>query len=222
MKSKIIFVLTIFMTVSGCQSIKQTDGLALVVTPIELQIPSENGEDLLAAQQYERMSLYDYLKSKSFKVNIISNDPLIYEIPDQQELLEELAKMLKTIRVAVNVSSMNIMNSKVTRTSDGGPYRRKGVLINKDFEIVKIDDVPGEFKKFYDPKHPDADSEGYVFYPNVNEVEEQVQIMNMQQLENAIIKIMGKINRGIVALSTPGYYEISKSQKKWEPAPGGK
>lgn len=76
MESKLIFVFTIFLAVSGCQSIKKTDGFALVVTPVELQIASEGGEDLLAAQQYERMSLYDFLKNKGFKVNIISKDPL--------------------------------------------------------------------------------------------------------------------------------------------------
>ncbi|MBN1905132.1 MAG: hypothetical protein JW927_08550 [Deltaproteobacteria bacterium] len=211
MKSKIIFVLTIFMTVSGCQSIKQADGLALVVTPVELQIPSENGEDLLAAQQYEHMSLYDYLKSKSFKVNIISNDPLIYEIPDQKGLLEELAKMLKTIRVAINVYVMNMAKLKTTITSDGRPYRRKWVLINKDFEIAKMIDVPTEFRKVYDPKHPDADSKGYVHYPNVNEVEEQVQIMNMQQLEDAIINIIEKLNNNAVAQGTPDHYKLYRS-----------
>lgn len=213
MRLRFIFITIILLAVSGCQSIKKTDGLALVVTPIELQVPSEKGDDLLAVQQYERMSLYDYLKNKSFKVNIISKDPLIYEIPGQKGLMEELAKMLQTIRVTINVYSMNIMNSKTTKTSDGGPYRRKMVLINKDFEIVKIDSVPGEFKKVYDPKHPDADSGGYVFYPNVNEVEEQVQIMNMQHLEEAIIKIMENINKCVVARGTPEHYELYRSQK---------
>jgi flagellar basal-body rod protein FlgC len=214
MKTKIIFLFIILLVISGCQSIKKTDGLALVVTPVYLQVPSEKGEDLLAAQQYERISLYDYLKNKSFKVNIISKDPLIYEIPDQKGLLEELAKMLQTIRVTINVCSMNIMNSKVTRTSDGGPYRRKWVIINKDFEVVKIDGVPGEFKKVYDPTHPDADSGGYVFYPNVNEVEEQVQIMNMQQLEEAIIKIIEKINNSVVAQGTPDHYKLYTTKNK--------
>lgn len=211
MKSKTFLIIIIFLVVSGCQSIKKTDGLALVVTPIELQIPSENGEDLLAAQQYERMSLYDYLKSKNFKVNIISNDPLIYEIPDQKGLLEELAKMLKTIRVTINVCVMNMANKKTTITSDGRPYRRKRVIINKDFEIAKMIDVPTEFRKVYDPKHPDADSKGYVHYPNVNEVEEQVQIMDLQQLEDAIIKIIEKLNNNAVAQGTPDHYKLYRS-----------
>jgi hypothetical protein len=52
MESKLIFVITIFLAVSGCQSIKKTDGFALVVTPVELQIASEDGEDAENDQGY--------------------------------------------------------------------------------------------------------------------------------------------------------------------------
>jgi flagellar basal-body rod protein FlgC len=106
---------------------------------------------------------------------------------------------------------MNMANIKTTITSDGSPYRRKGVLINKDFEIVKMVDVNTEFKKVYDPKHPDAGSKGYVHYPNVNEVEEQVQIMNMQQLEHAIINIIEKLKINAVAQGTPDHYKLYRS-----------
>jgi flagellar basal-body rod protein FlgC len=210
MKS-IIIIVFVLLVVSGCQPIKKTDGLALVVTPIELQVPSEKGEDLLAAQQYERMSLYDFLKKKGFKVNIISKDPLIYEIPDQKGLLEELAKMLKTIKTIMNVCSMNIANQNTTKTLDGTPYRRKTLIINKDFEILRIVPVETPFKRVYDPKHPDADSEDFVHYPNVNEVEEQVQIMEMQKLEDAILKIIEKLNNSAVAQGTPDHYKLYRS-----------
>ena len=46
--------------------------------------------------------------------------------------------------------------------------------------IIKSEVVeapPDEVKYVYDPHHPDADSEGFVAYPDVNPVEEMVDMM---------------------------------------------
>jgi flagellar basal-body rod protein FlgC len=222
MKTKIIFLFIILLVISGCQSIKKTDGLALVVAPFYLPVSSEKEEVFALVEPYEEMSLYDFLKRKNYKMKVISNIPLIYEIPDQKGLLEELANILITIKSVINVCLMNIANANTTKTADGKPYRRKAFLISKDFKIVKMVDVSSEFKKIYDPTHPDADSSGYVYLPNVNEIEEQIQIIKMQCLEKAIITLIERINKNSVSLDTPVYYELLRSQKKWVPTPGGK
>ncbi len=101
-------------------------------------------------------------------------------------------------RTRLNIISMNLANANTTRTADGTPYRRKTSI----FETVPLDDsfdaqlrnsfekqiygvrvskivpVPGEFKKIYDPSHPDADEHGYLYLPNVNLVQEMVQMLN--------------------------------------------
>ena len=46
------------------------------------------------------------------------------------------------------------------------------------FKVTSIEDVPGDFKKIFDPAHPDADEKGYVFLPNVNLVQEMVKMLN--------------------------------------------
>ena len=199
MKYQFIFITIIFLLIfSGCQSIKKNNNFALVVIPIGLPIPSEKEEVLMLAEPYDDMSLYDFLKNKKYKVDVISQDPLIYKIPDQKGLLEDLSKILITIRTAMNVISMNLANMNTTKTADGGPYRRKALLINRDFEIKKIVGVPGAMKKVYDPSHPDADKAGYLYLPNVSEVEEKVQMMNIQRLYNDISKIIEKINKNCV------------------------
>jgi flagellar basal-body rod protein FlgC len=93
---------------------------------------------------------------------------------------------------------MNLANSNTTKTEDGTPYRRKTsifrtVPMKKSFEeqlknsvdndiygveVIKIAPVPGDLKKIFDPTHPDADQDGYLYLPNVNLVEEMVQMLN--------------------------------------------
>jgi flagellar basal-body rod protein FlgC len=100
-------------------------------------------------------------------------------------------------RQRLNVISMNLANANTTRTDDG-PYRRKTVIfeagpVEEPFsgrlresldgqihgvKVKEIVPVEGEFKKIFDPSHPDADAKGYVSLPNVNLVEEMVQMLN--------------------------------------------
>ena len=105
---------------------------------------------------------------------------------------------MKAQRTRLNVISMNLANSNTTRTENGTPYRRKTTIfettevsgsfegsLNHAFETqlygVKVSNVvpvSGEFKKIFDPSHPDADEKGYVYLPNVNMVQEMVQMLN--------------------------------------------
>lgn len=101
---------------------------------------------------------------------------------------------LNAERMKLEIISQNIANANVTRTAEGGPYKRKEVVFesvmsdairsgegsNQNAMMVKIgridtDDSPGEMIK--DPDHPDADSNGYVTMPNVNIQEEMVDMI---------------------------------------------
>ena len=77
--------------------------------------------------------------------------------------------------------------------------------MNRDFEIKRIVGVPGDLKKICDPEHPDANKDGYLYLPNVNEQEEKNQIMYLTRLYNDILKIIEKLNNNC-AVSTLGYY----------------
>jgi flagellar basal-body rod protein FlgC len=102
-------------------------------------------------------------------------------------------------RTRVNVISMNLANANTTRTADGGPYRRKTVVFETNpvpasfdeamknvdngesvygVKVEGITPVQGEFRKIFDPSHPDADKQGFVYLPNVNVVEEMVSLLN--------------------------------------------
>ncbi|WP_055108468.1 flagellar basal body rod protein FlgC [Paenibacillus ihumii] len=105
-------------------------------------------------------------------------------------------------RLRMDVISSNIANARTTRASiENGqavPYRRKTVVMspNKaDFsnmldsvmgrkpasqgvKITQITEDPTPFKPVYDPTHPDADGEGYVYMPNVDLMKEMVDMIS--------------------------------------------
>ena len=107
---------------------------------------------------------------------------------------------LKAERSRLNIASMNLANANTTRTIEGGPYRAKSVVfgakrIDQDFadrlssaedrmrkvEVVDVVEDKAPFKEVYDPSHPDADENGIVLMPNVNAVEQMVDIMEAQR-----------------------------------------
>lgn len=98
------------------------------------------------------------------------------------------ASALEAQRRRMNVITSNMANVNTTRTEKGGPYRRKDVVFSPltiesnpvELQGVKITDIvedPTPFKKVYDPGHPDADKDGFVEMPNVNIIEEMVNMV---------------------------------------------
>ncbi|SCY80707.1 flagellar basal body rod protein FlgC [Desulfoluna spongiiphila] len=99
-------------------------------------------------------------------------------------------------RTKMNVVAENIANSETTRTAEGGPYRRKMVVFEKQEpesfdnmlkqemargDAVKVTEIvssPEDFRLEYNPEHPDADPEtGYVKMPNVDVLSEVADMM---------------------------------------------
>ena len=122
-------------------------------------------------------------------------------------------------RARMDIIAENIANVNTTRTADGGPYRRRTVIfeeindanpfrgiVNSVFggfsasvpaaqgrgvrvSRVAESDLPGMMT--YDPTHPDADESGYVLMPNVNIVEEMVNMISATRSYEANITAMG-------------------------------
>lgn len=98
----------------------------------------------------------------------------------------------------MDIISQNIANSTTTRTAAGGPYRRRvAVLQQKQPDafsayldraknptagngviVSEIATDMSDFKYDYDPTNPDADANGYVAYPNVDEAQEMIDMMS--------------------------------------------
>jgi len=78
-------------------------------------------------------------------------------------------------------SHLKNANVKLARTSSGHISGRSQIentevkLSNVDMETVQ--DPASNFKLVYDPSHPDADEEGYVKYPDIEIINEMVDMM---------------------------------------------
>jgi flagellar basal-body rod protein FlgC len=108
------------------------------------------------------------------------------------------ASGLSAQRIRMNTVSSNLANAYSTETAEGGPYRRKDVVFSaqpvrnsfneilqgqmggkiNQVNVVEIVEDPRPFKTVYDPYHPNADKNGYVSYPNVNVMEEMVNMLS--------------------------------------------
>jgi flagellar basal-body rod protein FlgC len=97
-------------------------------------------------------------------------------------------------RLRVDLASANLANARSTRSAEGGPYRRRDPVIaavpmSKPFaselsrairavqiQRVQLDSRPP--RELFDPSHPDADERGIVRMPNVQMIEEMVNLQN--------------------------------------------
>ena len=122
------------------------------------------------------------------------------------------ASALTAERTRMDVTAENLANAQTTRTEAGGPYRRKVVVLAQDGDVassfgaqlgkamgsstgggVKVaaiteDSTP--LKTVYDPGHPDADANGYVQLPNVEPVEEMVDLITESRAYEANVTAM--------------------------------
>ncbi len=105
---------------------------------------------------------------------------------------------LSAQRLRMNLISGNLANVNTTRTKQGGPYRRKEAVfaaqpVNQSFKRILADRQNNKLSTVivarvvedrnppvlkYDPQHPDADEKGYVAMPNINLMEEMVNMIS--------------------------------------------
>jgi flagellar basal-body rod protein FlgC len=108
-------------------------------------------------------------------------------------------------RTRMNLISSNIANANSTRTKEGGPYKRKDPVFEavpatsgfrtlfdsdksmavKKVEVARITEDQSPPRIQYDPTHPDADSKGNVALPNVNVIEEMVDMVSASRAYEA-------------------------------------
>ncbi|MEA1923241.1 MAG: flagellar basal body rod protein FlgC [Pseudomonadota bacterium] len=114
-------------------------------------------------------------------------------------------------RFRLNVIAGNLANQNTTRTPEGGAYRRRDVVFQAtppqpaektagpainpgmqtmSVEVAEVITDPSPLVKKYQPGHPDADSDGYVAYPNINTFEEMVNMLSATRSYEANATIM--------------------------------
>lgn len=118
--------------------------------------------------------------------------------------LDISASALSAERIRMNTISSNLANAQTTRTPEGGPYRRKDPIFEADpvrefsqvlqgkldvpMHKVKVVDIVSDTKApkmVYNPDHADANPEGFVALPNVNTMEEMVNLITASRTYEA-------------------------------------
>ena len=114
---------------------------------------------------------------------------------------------LSVQRTRMNITASNLANVETTRTDgpESGPYRRRtavvsAVPLSESFDevfgdalhdkthgaevtFIDKDETTGCLQ--FDPDHPDANQEGYVEMPNVNPINEMVNMLTSQRSYDA-------------------------------------
>ncbi len=108
--------------------------------------------------------------------------------------IEVGASGLTAQRRRLEVLVSNLVNANTTQPAGAEPYRRKDVLFTaadpemsfgtafddavQGVEISSVVTDRSDPIKRYEPNHPHADKDGYVSYPNVNAMEEMVNVLS--------------------------------------------
>ena len=113
----------------------------------------------------------------------------------------------------LNVVASNLANVDSATGPDGKPYKAKQVV----FSTVPIAGQPGEgvkvaavvednspMKMVYDPKHPMADAQGYVTMPNVNPVDEMVNMISASRSYQNNVDVMNTSKTLLIKTLTLG------------------
>ncbi|WP_019531721.1 flagellar basal body rod protein FlgC [Dasania marina] len=125
----------------------------------------------------------------------------------------------------LNTTASNLANAQAASSSIGEVYRARhpvfsavhqsemqgdGFMSSIQDEAsvgVKVDGIvesDAPLQKRYEPQHPKADKEGYVYYPNVNVVEEMADMisssrsfqMNVEMMNSAKTMMRGLLSLG--------------------------
>jgi flagellar basal-body rod protein FlgC len=124
--------------------------------------------------------------------------------------LDISASALTAERLRMDVAAENLANAQTTG-ADGRAYRRKEVVVRPEgqafstvlagamgpagkprggVEVVAIQESTGPLRRVHDPGHPDADADGYVNLPDVQPVNEMVDLITASRGYEANVTAM--------------------------------
>ena len=130
-------------------------------------------------------------------------------MPTLSDSIAASASALAAERTRIEAAISNLANAESTRGPDGGPYRRRSVLLASDpvngfdaaidrasavgVRVAGVVEDQTPFQQRYQPSHPDADSSGFVAMPNVNPSEEVVDMMSAARAYQANLAAIGLV-----------------------------
>ena len=108
-------------------------------------------------------------------------------------------------RVRLQAVASNLANARTTRTPEGGAYQRRSPIfeavplgafgsgIDRELDEVNVSEVrvaSGQGRRVFEPGHPDAGPDGYVTYPDIDVMQEMVDMMTTSRTYEANVKVL--------------------------------
>lgn len=98
----------------------------------------------------------------------------------------------------LNTVASNLANADSATSATGEAYRAKQVVFQAvptaggatGVQVQQVIEDPSPLKQVYDPKHPMADDKGYVSMPNVNVVDEMVNMLSASRSYQSNVETM--------------------------------
>lgn len=99
----------------------------------------------------------------------------------------------------LNVVASNLSNADSATSASGQPYRAKQVVFStapvgaagaSGVRVSGVIEDSAPLKQVYEPKHPLADEKGYVSMPNVNVVDEMVNMISASRSYQNSVEMM--------------------------------
>ena len=119
------------------------------------------------------------------------------------------ASALSVERTRIEAAVSNLANAESTRSANGQPYRRRDVVLRAEpvdsfqaalgrsaatgVKVAAIVEDQSEFRRRYEPSHPDADKDGFVSLPNVDAPQEMVDMIGAARAYQANLAAIGLI-----------------------------
>jgi flagellar basal-body rod protein FlgC len=113
----------------------------------------------------------------------------------------------------LNVVSSNIANAESTTSANGQTYRAKQVefqavpmsgAASTGVKVKQVVEDTTPLKMVFDPKHPAADETGHVSMPNVNVVEEMVNMISASRSYQTNVETMNAAKTMLLKTLTLG------------------
>jgi flagellar basal-body rod protein FlgC len=113
----------------------------------------------------------------------------------------------------LNVVASNLSNADSAASANGQPYRAKQVVFStlpvaqgaaSGVKVSAVTEDQSPLRMVHDPKHPLADDKGYVAMPNVNVVEEMVNMISASRSYQNSVEMMNTAKQLMLKTLTLG------------------
>lgn len=119
-------------------------------------------------------------------------------------IFDTAASGMTANNLRLNTTASNMANAEAASSSFEDTYRARHVVLapadhnemtasadsSQGVDVLGVVESQAPLEQRYEPNHPLADEEGYVYYPNVNVVEEMANMMSASRAYQVNVEMM--------------------------------